>query len=466
MKTFSYILIFFVCSPGARAGCGYVQRVNSGGPAYVDAGSNAWAADQAYSPGGFGYVNAGGSWNNGATIAGTPDTPLYQDFNQGGNLGYRFTVPDGQYQVTLKFAELWFSAPGGRVFNIDIQGFRVLSGLDVVASSGAINTAHDRVFSVAVYGGILAVDFSTVIDQAALNAIEVIQTSCPTVTPTPCGLTSEVLTNGTTEKINYMTPISGAEPGGWQNPAFADGAWADSVIWPSQTGARIDGTILWSAHDPGGPSNADDKLLIRRTFSLPAGATGISATITYAVDDSVQSWINGAPIQADLPSYISVPGTIRSFLLPPGSLVPGANVLAMKVLSPIVSYMGYSFKLEISYGVSCGSPTPTPSPSASPTRTPTPSPSQTPTPSMPLVKSASSSVVAFGSTVTFCIQWTNNAGSTQTLQIWDTLHPVLTYVGCDNGCSASPPLVNWSLTARPPGSTGSVCLWARVSGYP
>ena len=47
---------------------------------------------------------------------------------------YRST--NGDYVVTLKFAEIYFSAPGVRTFDVLIEGARVVSNLNVFAQVG------------------------------------------------------------------------------------------------------------------------------------------------------------------------------------------------------------------------------------------------------------------------------------------------------------------------------------------
>jgi hypothetical protein len=74
--------------------------------------------------------------------------------------------------------------------------------------------------------------------------------------------------------------------------------------------------------------------------------------------------------------------------------------------------------------------------------------------------------VTIGSTITYTIHWTNDSGSTTTINIWDTVDAALTYAGCDNSCSYSAGLVSWSLAGRTAGSSGDVQFWAVVTGYP
>jgi acid phosphatase len=142
-------------------------RVNAGGGGYVGADGRVWQADSGFS--------AGRTYVSSAAIAGTTDTALY-DSERYGTMTYTFAVANGTYQVTLKFAELYWSLPGQRVFKVSINGQQVLTNFDILANV-ARNTAIDKSFTVSVTGGTLAITFTTVVDNAKIDAIEVVPAS-------------------------------------------------------------------------------------------------------------------------------------------------------------------------------------------------------------------------------------------------------------------------------------------------
>ena len=121
--------------------------------------------------GGFGYVGASSTRSTNHDIAGTDRDPLYEDLRTG-MTAYRFTVPDGTYQVDLAFAELLFNKAGSRLFNVSIEGSPVLTNLDVYAAAGGRYTALDRTFLVEVADGVLEISFSSQRgDSPIINAI-------------------------------------------------------------------------------------------------------------------------------------------------------------------------------------------------------------------------------------------------------------------------------------------------------
>jgi hypothetical protein len=91
----------------------YSQRVNGGGGSYTDAEGKQWSADQAYRAGSWGHLG-GSSYRGSASIANTADDFLYQT-ERHGNFSYLFDVPNGVYDVTLRFAEIYWNGPDQRI---------------------------------------------------------------------------------------------------------------------------------------------------------------------------------------------------------------------------------------------------------------------------------------------------------------------------------------------------------------
>ncbi len=153
----------------------YAIRMIAGysGSPYTDTNGNVWSAEQAYSPGGWGYVG-GNTYSTTATISGTSDQKLYQYeryFPSGGQ--YNFTVPNGNYEVTLKTAEIYFTTPSQRVFTVTAEGTPVISDLDLVAVTGH-DTAYDKTFPVTVNDGILNIDFLKNIENPKISSIQIV----------------------------------------------------------------------------------------------------------------------------------------------------------------------------------------------------------------------------------------------------------------------------------------------------
>jgi len=139
--------------------------LNSGGPSYTDSQGQLWSADMDFT--------GGSSGSTTHTIANTTDPTLYQT-ERYGNSTYQFSVPPGNYTVILKFAEIYWTAAGKRIFNASINGTQVLSNFDIVAAAGAAFTAIDKSFPVTVTANSITIQFTTgSADLPKISAIEI-----------------------------------------------------------------------------------------------------------------------------------------------------------------------------------------------------------------------------------------------------------------------------------------------------
>lgn len=141
-------------------------RINAGGSDYTDPSGKVWKADTGY--------NTGSVYGTSAAITGTATPGVYQTtrWNTGG-FTYTFTVPNGSYAVNLKFAEIYYTQPGQRVFNVMINGKPALSNFDIMAHAGAANAAADRLFTVGTTNGQIVIQFTPVTGDPLVKGIEI-----------------------------------------------------------------------------------------------------------------------------------------------------------------------------------------------------------------------------------------------------------------------------------------------------
>lgn len=110
-------------------------------------------------------------------IQGTEDDELYRSEVYGGvnTLHYVFSnLPKGKARVTLKFAEVLWTKPGTRIFDMDLNGTIVLKDFDIFAAAGGKNRACDRSFLVDAADGFVTIKVSRVVaDNAKLCAFKI-----------------------------------------------------------------------------------------------------------------------------------------------------------------------------------------------------------------------------------------------------------------------------------------------------
>ena len=174
-------------------------NINCGGVAMTTSDGTKWVADEDYADGELYYV--------GSSIAGTAaaDSYLYRTARAGlwTDFSYSIPVPDGSYVVTLRFAELEYSAKGQRVFNVVLNGTTVLSNFDILASVAPL-TPLVQAFPVTVTNGAVQLDFNGVVNRGIVNAIQVAPVSSGTTIP------PSIVLGGAS--LNFSATAGGSNP--------------------------------------------------------------------------------------------------------------------------------------------------------------------------------------------------------------------------------------------------------------
>jgi hypothetical protein len=138
--------------------------VNCGGPAFTASDGTQYMADKFYT--------GGTVYNTTKAISGTEDDLLYQS-ERWGDISYNIDLPNGIYEVTLLFAEIYQTQPNQRVFNVLIEGKPVISKLDIWLVAGA-NAAYNKTVTIKIEDGQLNIAMQKVADNAKISAIKVV----------------------------------------------------------------------------------------------------------------------------------------------------------------------------------------------------------------------------------------------------------------------------------------------------
>jgi large repetitive protein len=133
---------------------------------------------------------------------------VYADAHQG---GVTYTIPNlsagNTYTVVLHFAELFFTTPNSRLFNVSINGTQVLTNFDIVAAAGnaSFTAAVQTIPNITPLNGQIVIAFTNgAKDQPMVNGIE-IQTGGPAIPSAPTAL--QVAT-GSSSAINLSWTAS------------------------------------------------------------------------------------------------------------------------------------------------------------------------------------------------------------------------------------------------------------------
>ena len=280
-------------------------RVNSGGGQYTDGSANIWSADFGFNTG---YVGLPFK-----PITGTTDQALLNDNRYDldaasellyslpvtPELIYSFAVPNADYTVRLHFAET-FDAPyavGARVFDIDMEGGRIWSNLDIYNEAGA-ETMLVKENVVTVSDGQLDIEFlHGLAGHPMVSALEIIELSPGPVDPLPPTVPSGVTASAISDTQIDLSWAASTDAGGGIVAGyniFRDGA-ATAIATVtgtsySDTGLTADTSYNYtvSAFDNATPANESAESSVANATTLPADIlaptvpTGLTATAISA----------------------------------------------------------------------------------------------------------------------------------------------------------------------------------------
>ena len=148
--------------------------INSGGPAVNNSGGGdaSFAADEDVTGGG---TNTSGNTIVVAGVTNAAPMAVYQSERAG---TFTYTIPGmvagSQHTVLLHFAETYFSAAGGRVFNVAINGTTVLSNFDIYATAGKNKALVEQFTATANSSGQIVIAYTNgTKDQPKSSGIEI-----------------------------------------------------------------------------------------------------------------------------------------------------------------------------------------------------------------------------------------------------------------------------------------------------
>ncbi len=242
------------------------EAINFGGPDYEDSNGVSFTGN-----------TQGSTYTTSAAINGTDDDFLYQSERWGGNFTVDIPLNNGNYEVVLMFAEIFFTNPGSRVFNVSIEGEQVISNLDIVAKVGA-NTAYDKVHEVKVVDGNLSIAFESVVNNAKISAIKVLNDEFEGET---YSLTIHDSANGTIE----TDPANGPYPAGSnvQLTAIPDDGYKLSQWTGDIAGSENPATVYMDAD-----RNVSAQFVPKEYFTLTTNATNGTITLDSVADQYIE----------------------------------------------------------------------------------------------------------------------------------------------------------------------------------
>lgn len=121
-----------------------------------------------------GSGSMGNTYSTTETIQADSDAEIYQTERWNDYLVYAIPVESGKdYEITLKFAEIYFSAGGSRFFDVHVDGQLFLNDFDVFSVAGGRNKALDTSVVVTATKSNISIELTASLDNAAIKGIVV-----------------------------------------------------------------------------------------------------------------------------------------------------------------------------------------------------------------------------------------------------------------------------------------------------
>jgi len=164
--------------------------INVGGAGYTDPAGQVWQPDAdangnvLFSPSSApAEPRTPNTYPYPGTVAGTTNPQLYSTYRAYIDpalprvLTFNVPLGDGTYDVKLHMTDLYWTAPGQRVFSVSVQGSTpaALSNVDLVAQVGPKTALVQTVPGVVVSGGKLSIALTASVDYGALSGFEVLR---------------------------------------------------------------------------------------------------------------------------------------------------------------------------------------------------------------------------------------------------------------------------------------------------
>ncbi|MEX0275755.1 MAG: malectin domain-containing carbohydrate-binding protein [Flavobacteriaceae bacterium] len=270
----------------------FALRINAGGPQLIH-NSEVFEADQHFD-GGRAYTNASAEV---ADLYKTERSSNQREFD------YNIPLPNGDYQVILHFAEIYWGATGGgalgtaqRVFDVTMEGNLILDDYDINAEVGP-QTEVTKTFPVTMTDGTLNLNFDATglngVDQPKLSAIEIIGTL---VSDPPVAVASADVNVGDAPLTVNFTGSSSTNTTSYSWD-FDDGGASSTLADPQHTfnSPGIYNVVL-TVTGPGGTDTANVQITVNdpvNDFALRINAGGPQLTHNNEVFEADQNFDGG-----------------------------------------------------------------------------------------------------------------------------------------------------------------------------
>ncbi|MEM6568333.1 MAG: Calx-beta domain-containing protein [Planctomycetota bacterium] len=236
--------------------------MNADDEAFDGPGRTDWTAE---------YGVTGGELSlSGLEVLGTSLDGLYQTYRTGDSFDYALELPNGTYEVVLRTWEPLNTAPGLRVWDVELEGALALDDLDVFAQVGARTAYQTAAMRVDVADGILDIGIRASVARAIVSAVEV--RSIPVLSTTTTSVGFGIVEQGSDATIDIVLQNDGLAP-----------AMIDGLTFRTATdGSSTDFKVTYGGQDFGGGAVT---VFHAPSIELLPGQTVVPVTFTPTVHE-------------------------------------------------------------------------------------------------------------------------------------------------------------------------------------
>jgi uncharacterized repeat protein (TIGR02059 family) len=157
--------------------------------------------------------NVGNSYNSANPVIAASDSEVYRSERWAAYLAYNLPVIKGEdYKLTIKLSENYFSTANSRLFDVYVDGQKVLANVDKFAWAGGKFVAVDTTIDVNAINTYIRVEFSTLKDNASLMGLVLSDSEGNPVLRLNCGGAAMTTESGNfyMSDLNYLDKNSTA----------------------------------------------------------------------------------------------------------------------------------------------------------------------------------------------------------------------------------------------------------------
>ncbi|OFX61066.1 MAG: hypothetical protein A2066_12420 [Bacteroidetes bacterium GWB2_41_8] len=192
-----------------------------------------------------GAVNMGNSYSTTTTVQAKTDAEIYKTERWSTYLAYAIPVESGKkYMLTLKFAEIFFSTSGSRLFDVSVEGKLFLDNFDVFAKAGGKNIAKDTSIVVTATDNLINIELANVLDNVSIKGIVIDEVGGANVIRINCGGAALTTKDGN----QYVSEAGFFDPD--VNTVATDEQWMKAAMYKYFNYGVSGNSFKWSGIQP------------------------------------------------------------------------------------------------------------------------------------------------------------------------------------------------------------------------